>query len=36
MWGNIGNFSDLAKAAEELQKQAASQITVRHCIEGCG
>jgi hypothetical protein len=29
MWGNIGNFADLAKAAEELQKQAASQITVR-------
>jgi hypothetical protein len=30
MWGNLGNFTDLAaKAAEELQKQASSQITVR-------
>ena len=26
MWGNIGNFSDLAKAAQELQEQAASSI----------
>ena len=31
MWGNIGNFSDLAKAAQDLQEQASqatSSITV--------
>jgi len=32
MWGNLGNFSDLAKAAEELQKQATSSMKVSELL----